>query len=288
METTSKESTSLERRWSIRQMEGAYRLKEMMVRKCEGYVHLVLGSESKNRSCFKNSFNPNMISELTLVLKNLMSDDSLVVLISGSGNTFSAGVDLHYLLHGESDRRIAARNMATHLKELVSVLIAFPKPLIAAVNGAASGLAVAMLPLLDLVYASDKASFSCPYVDVGQTPEACSSYTFQKIMGPAMANELLIRGRKVTALEAHQIGLVTQVFWPENFMSEVTPRVQNFAHLNTKVLTSTKMLMRHHKRAKLETVNEAECQHLIDCWSSSRTQSHMKAYIERHNDWLAG
>lgn len=67
-------------------------------------------------------------------------------------------------------------------------MIAFPKPIIAVVNGTAVGLGMALLPLCDIVYASDKASFCCPYVHLAQIPEAASSYTFTNIMGTAMVS----------------------------------------------------------------------------------------------------
>ena len=77
-------------------------------------------------------------------------------------------------------------------REFLHVLISFPKPIIAAVNGPAIGLGAAMLPLCDVVYASDKASFYMPYSRLGQTPEGCASYTFPNIMGTAMVRVLLI------------------------------------------------------------------------------------------------
>jgi len=67
-------------------------------------------------------------------------------------------------------------------------MIAFPKPIVAAVNGPAIGLGMALLPLCDIIYASDKATFSCPYSHLAQTPEGCASYTFPHIMGMAMVS----------------------------------------------------------------------------------------------------
>jgi len=70
----------------------------------------------------------------------------------------------------------------------VNTLIAFPKPVVVAVNGAAVGFGMALLALCDVVYASDKASFCCPYTRLCQTPEACASYTLPKILGSAMVS----------------------------------------------------------------------------------------------------
>ena len=72
------------------------------------------------------------------------------------------------------------------VREFTQLMISYPKPVVAVVNGPAVGYGAAFLPLCDVVYASDKASFSCPYSSLSQTPEACSSFTFPQVMGAAM------------------------------------------------------------------------------------------------------
>lgn len=283
MNASGEEESPVERRISIRQTESAFKFKEIVVRKCPGYMHLVTLSQKEA----KNAFNPKVFQELTIALHNSINDDSHVVLLSASGNVFSSGIDIQYLLNAEEDRYTAAKNMADGLRDFINCLISFPKPIVVAVNGPAVGLGMAILPLCDIIYASDKASFSCPYTALCQTPESCSSYTFPKMMGAAMANDILLRGRKITALEAHQIGLISQVFWPDKLMSEVTPRVQNLAAQSLKALECTKVLIRASRRQKLERINAAECQILQERWTSVECQRAMKTYLEQATDDLA-
>ena len=61
----------------------------------------------------------------------------------------------------------------------------FPKPLIAAVNGPAEGISITIMGLFGLIYAWDKATFHTPFMELGQSPEGCSSFMFPRIMGPA-------------------------------------------------------------------------------------------------------
>lgn len=71
------------------------------------------------------------------------------------------------------------------LRTFVDTFIQFRKPIVAAVNGPAIGLGAAILPLCDVVWANEKAWFQTPYMSYGQTPDACSSFTFPRIMGLA-------------------------------------------------------------------------------------------------------
>lgn len=79
--------------------------------------------------------------------------------------------------------KAAAEMSAQVLRNFVASLIDYPKILVAAVNGSASGIAVIMLNLFDAVYLSDQATFRIPLVSTAQTPGCCGSYTFPKIIG---------------------------------------------------------------------------------------------------------
>ena len=74
----------------------------------------------------------------------------------------------------------------THSRDFTKTLITFPKLIVAVVTGPAIGLGMTMLPLCDVVYASDKATFYLPYAQLDQTPEGCASYTLPQALGMAM------------------------------------------------------------------------------------------------------
>ena len=75
----------------------------------------------------------------------------------------------------------------------MDTLINFPKLMVAAVNGPAIGFGAAILPLCDIVYASDKAYFHLPYNAVGMTPEGCSSFTFPHYLGLALVSNHFLK-----------------------------------------------------------------------------------------------
>ena len=149
-------------------------------------------------------------------------------------------------------------------RAFVKLLISFPKPIVALVNGAAVGFGAAFLPLCDLVYASDKAYFECPNAQLNLTPEACSSFTFKSRMGDAavrcffnsnnglcivhisisaiftQANDVLLTGRKFTASEALKMGFVSEVLWPEQqrMTEHITRKLTRMTQASAKVSTA--------------------------------------------------
>ncbi|KAH9515532.1 Chromodomain Y-like protein 2 [Bulinus truncatus] len=270
---------SVERRTSVRSTECAFRYKQIVVKKCLRYTQIWLNTQT----VMHNALNPQVIQEVVSALNSAKYDDSHLVLFSSLGNVFCSGTDLHFLVSG--DRKMAARQMTDAIRELTKAFITFPKPIIAAVSGAVVGLGVSLLALCDVVYASDKASFHLPYSQLSQTPEGCSSFTLPLTVGLPSANELLYGGRKITAMEAYQQGLVSQVFWPTLMMQEVIPRAQNMANSSAKALEATKLLIRSHHRTKMELTNETECNLLLERWTSSECQRAIEAYISNEKNF---
>jgi chromodomain protein Y len=131
-------------------------------------------------------------------------------------------------------------------------MAAFSKPIVAAVNGTTMGLGVSILPLCDLVLASDKATFYMPYSDIGQSLEGGASLTFPKLSGSLVrkiqiyprsctdavfpqAGDLVYSGRKITAMEAERIGLVSRVIWHDKYNEYLMPTVQELASKSLQV-----------------------------------------------------
>lgn len=253
--------------------------KHIALRSEEGYTHIKLLHSCRGKPMLK----PQGMKELTNALNEIEDDDdSKLLLLSGSGSVFCAGIDITYLAtQGFQRRRRAAAELAEPLRELVEALIEFTKPIVAAVNGLAFGFGAALLGLCDIVYASDKAMFQMPYMQIGQTPEGCSSYTFPLVLGTALSSDVLLAGRRLTASEAYSKGLVSQVFWPTSLMGEVIPRVIKMSTCSAKALAMSKALLRQQHKAKLLATNQAECDMLRERWEDKECFRKLKAYVDR-------
>nr|XP_036854245.1 chromodomain Y-like protein isoform X3 [Manis javanica] len=268
-------------RFSVRQTESAYRYRDIVVRKQDGFTHILLSTKSSEN----NSLNPEVMKEVQSALSTAAADDSKLVLLSAVGSVFCCGLDFIYFIRRlTDDRKRESTKMAEAIRNFVNTFIQFKKPIIVAVNGPAIGLGASILPLCDVVWANEKAWFQTPYTTFGQSPDGCSTVMFPKIMGGASANEMLLSGRKLTAQEACGKGLVSQVFWPGTFTQEVMVRIKELASCNPVVLEESKSLVRCNMKMELEQANERECEVLKKIWGSAQGMDSMLKYLQRKID----
>ncbi|KAG9338043.1 hypothetical protein JZ751_027207 [Albula glossodonta] len=222
-----------------------------------------------------------IMKEVSRALGNAAADDSKLLLLSAVGSYFCSGIDPSYLIGRLStDRRKESSRIAEAIRDFVTAFIHFKKPIVVAINGPALGLGASILPLCDIIWASEKAWFQTPSASIRLTPTGCSSYTFPQILGVALANEMLLCGRKLTAQEACSRGLVSQVFWPTTFSQEVMLRVKEMANCSAMVLEESKCLVRSFLKSVLEEVNDRECQMLKQMWSSTKFLESLFTYLQ--------
>ncbi|XP_045192757.2 enoyl-CoA delta isomerase 2-like isoform X2 [Mercenaria mercenaria] len=236
-----------------------------------------------NRPSKKNAITVQMYEELILALKEAGADSSVVIAtVTGAGDYFCSGNDLGNFMNIPQDRMASmAAKFGDLLQRFVSAFIDFPKPLIGLVNGPAVGVSVTVLGLFDAVYASDRASFHTPFSQLGQSPEGCSSYTFPKLMGAAKASEMLLFNKKISAAEAFNRNLVTQVIPDDVFTKETSAKVQAIAKLPKESMSFSKVLIRDAEREKLHSVNKEECRVLVGRWQSNECMTAIMNFFQQ-------
>ncbi|XP_073164091.1 chromodomain Y-like protein 2 isoform X2 [Lepidochelys kempii] len=173
-------------RYSVRQNESNCRFRDIVVRKEDGFTHILLSSQTSDN----NALTPEIMKEVRRALCNASADDSKLLLLSAVGSVFCSGLDYSYLIGRLSnDRRKESTRIAEAIRDFVKAFIQFKKPIVVAINGPALGLGASILPLCDIVWASEKAWFQTPYATIRLTPAGCSSYTFPQILGVALVLE---------------------------------------------------------------------------------------------------
>ena len=155
-----------------------------------------------NRPSKKNAITGAMYGALTAALSDAAADEGTrAVLITGAGDTFTAGNDIADFLASSGQEELPA-------VRFIHAIAAFPKPLVAAVGGPAIGVGTTLLLHCDLVYAAPEARFAVPFVDLGLVPEAGSSMLLPTALGAHRANAMLLLGEAMDAQAAAAAGFV--------------------------------------------------------------------------------
>ncbi len=158
-----------------------------------------------------NAFDDVLIAELTATLQRLDADASIrAVVLSGRGNTFSAGADLHWMRGMIGASTEANRTDSLRLATLMRTLNFLSKPTLARVNGSAYGGGVGLLTCCDIAIGVEGAKFALTEVKLGLVPAVISPYVIAAI-GVRQARRLFLSGEVIDAGEAARIGLLHQV-----------------------------------------------------------------------------
>jgi enoyl-CoA hydratase len=158
-----------------------------------------------------NALNRKLVEDLNVALDELAVDDDVrVVVLTGAGRGFCAGLDLKEPPSG--DGVVGGLRAQERLAGIMLKLHALPQPVIAAVNGPAAGGGLALALASDIRLASPDARFNVAFVKVGVSgADMGSSYFLPRIVGLGHASELMLTGRLVDAEEAARIGLANRV-----------------------------------------------------------------------------
>uniref|UniRef100_A0A8C5A2V5 Enoyl-CoA delta isomerase 2 n=1 Tax=Gadus morhua TaxID=8049 RepID=A0A8C5A2V5_GADMO len=217
----------------------------------------------------------------TIMLNRITLTHLCVRVFLGAGDFYCSGNDLsNFTKIPEGGIDALAKKSGDLLRNYINAYIDFPKPLVAVVNGPAVGVSVTVLALFDLVYATDRATFHTPFSKLGQSPEGCSSYTFPLIMGPSKASEMLLFNKKLTAAQACDQGLVTEVFPDASFQTEVWNRLKAYAQLPPNSLALSKQLVRSAELERLHAANDAEVARLVERWQSDECMAAIMGFFQ--------
>jgi enoyl-CoA hydratase/carnithine racemase len=131
--------------------------------------------------------------------------------------------------------------------------------MVAAVDGLAVGIGTTMLLHCDLVYAGENTRFSLPFVNLGLTPEAASSYLLPKLIGHQRASELLLMGESFSAETACEIGMVNQVLSEQELYDRALEKAIELAAKPVEAVLMTKSLL---KKATAKITSEVIAEEL--------------------------
>jgi methylglutaconyl-CoA hydratase len=196
-----------------------------------------------NRPEKRNAISFQLVTELLSALVEIeRSSESQVAILTGTGKAFCAGLDLEELksLLGKSQQQNLEDS--ARMAQLFRRLYDFPKPTIAAVNGAAVAGGAGLATMCDFTFAIPDANFGYTEVRIGFVPAIVSSMLVWQV-GHKIARDLLMTGRMFNASEAHRYGLVNEVVEPERLMEHARQLAAELMQNSPSSVRATKKLI---------------------------------------------
>lgn len=199
-----------------------------------------------NRPDRLNALTSEVANELQTAIKAAIADGARAIVITGSGRAFCAGGDLREMQEiasREGDVGAFFDEPLRTLNDLVLLIRQTPVPIIAAVNGVASGGGCNLALACDLVFASDTAKFNQAFIKIGLSPDIGGTFILPRLVGLKRAAELMFTGDMVSAQRASEIGMINGVVTEAELMSQVMTLAHKLANAPTAAIGQIKRLL---------------------------------------------
>jgi enoyl-CoA hydratase/carnithine racemase len=236
-----------------------------------------------NRPDCLNAMNSTMLRELVEAAHWFDSQqDVRVVIISGSGRAFCAGVDLKESSRVQAETSwLAQREAARAGSRMLDAIESMSAITIASVHGYIVGGAVLLVAACDLRIAAEEARFSIPEVELGIPLTWGGIPRLVQEIGPAMTKELVMTCREFAALEAKAIGFLNRVATPEDLEQETLDLAREVAGMPAVPVAITKEHVNAVSRAMAGNTSYADCDVLLSALASPESARARKVYLEQ-------
>ena len=241
-----------------------------------------IGTLTINRPDSLNAMNREVLIEFINGLKKIQSDKEIrVIIITGSGEkAFIAGADIKLMQKMNREEAFEFANLG---QELANLIEKSDKPVIAAVNGYALGGGCEIALSCHLRIASDNAVFAQPEVKIGLLPGWGGTQRLPRIIGRGLANEIILTGRNVTAIEALNIGLVNKVVPQEELMNTCFDVANMILKNSPNAIAESIKLIRLAAGAKLKKGLSKEAKSFSELFETEETAEGLTAFVEKRS-----
>jgi 2-(1,2-epoxy-1,2-dihydrophenyl)acetyl-CoA isomerase len=242
----------------------------------------------------RNALTPDMVAALGQAVRSCRRSDVRAVLLTGSGGAFCAGADVKDFV--EKLEQGGPEGLSRHLRELAGALHRevilgirrLEKPVVAGINGVAAGAGFSLTLACDLRLASRTSRFLMAYAGIGCTADGGSTFMLPRLVGMGKAMEIFTASQPLSAEYAHELGLVSQVFPPEDFDRHALETTLRLAQGPTLAYGRVKALFDRAWESSLDSQLEAETEAIGNIGLTSDFQDGIRAFTQKRRPWFQG
>lgn len=246
-----------------------------------------------NRAEILNAVDRETIAALAAAAGEAAEDKAArVVLLRGAGSHFCAGGDIQ--MFGEliglppEQRREALYQTVDALHPLLLRLRHMPKPVVAAVQGAAAGFGLSLVLAADLAIAAEDAVFACGYIHLGTSPDGGMTMLLPAIVGLKLASELTLLGERLDAARALRLGIVNRLAPPDRLAAEAEALAARLAAGPTAAYARTKALLQHDVGEAFAAQLRREAESFAACAATEDFVEGVRAFLDKRRPDFAG
>ena len=185
------------------------------------------------------------------------------VVIAGAGSMFSAGGNLQRLRANRDQPPSVQLQSIEGLHSWIEAIRTFPKPVIAAVEGAAAGAGFSLALACDFIVAADNAVFVMAYSNIALSPDGGATWSLARALPRQLVNELLMSGERISAARLHALGVVNQVTAPGGALAAAQALAETLNARAPNVMASIKELTGDAMESTLSTQLASERDHFV-------------------------
>ena len=244
-----------------------------------------------NRPTALNALTVAMGQEFRSALNEALERGARAILLTGTGRAFSAGGDLREMQQlAEKDGRLEAffDEPLSLIHACVRLIREAPVPVIAAVNGVATGGGCNFALACDIVLAAASAQFNQAFIKIGLTPDCGGTFILPRLVGWKLATELLMTGDMIDARRAAEIGMINRVVADEELMTEAMGLAERLANAPTKALASIKRLIEESAKSDYNAQLELEHKAQLQSGQTKDFKEGVAAFIEKRPPRFTG
>ncbi len=258
-----------------------------------------VGVVTFNRPASRNALSDAMYFGFGSILPALAADPGVrVVMITGAGGAFCAGGDVKGM-HAGHQTGDAANELGAGVEDRVAglrerqrmvslALHRFPKPVVAAVPGAAAGAGLSIALAADIRLAAERAIFVPAFANVGASGDFGGSWFLTQLVGPAVARELYFTSPRLSAADALGLGIVNHVFADDTFADEALAWCHDLANRAPIAMRHMKENLNRALTCDLATALDAEAAAMVRTMSTADHREAAAAFVEKRNPVFRG